>query len=235
MGCEKVMAFQFYCPQGHLLESDESQQGRRCVCPDCGTTFGIPLLQVRGSAELLPEPHPASGQFALRASLVGGAPPPYGSYRGAGMVSPQEPIPRIGARVFPSASHDPESVAVQKPPILVAGVSTPTSELPAADANDAAEAFDPTQNARPKIFHIACPNGHVLESPEEMLDREVLCPFCNLQFRLRYKHSDEAKHKRAFDQERLDNRRGRLWLNWAASAAGVVLVGLALMIALALR
>lgn len=36
------MAFQFQCPQGHLLEVDESQVGQQCQCPMCGVTFVIP-------------------------------------------------------------------------------------------------------------------------------------------------------------------------------------------------
>lgn len=30
------------CPQGHLLEGDESQAGQRCQCPTCGQLFIIP-------------------------------------------------------------------------------------------------------------------------------------------------------------------------------------------------
>ncbi len=36
------MAFQFQCPQGHLLEGDESQAGQQCHCPTCGMLFIIP-------------------------------------------------------------------------------------------------------------------------------------------------------------------------------------------------
>lgn len=36
------MAFQFTCPQGHLLEGDESQAGQQCHCPQCGMLFLIP-------------------------------------------------------------------------------------------------------------------------------------------------------------------------------------------------
>lgn len=36
------MAFQFQCPQGHLLEGDESQAGQTCHCPTCGMAFIIP-------------------------------------------------------------------------------------------------------------------------------------------------------------------------------------------------
>lgn len=36
------MGFQFQCPQGHLLEGDESQAGQQCHCPSCGMLFIIP-------------------------------------------------------------------------------------------------------------------------------------------------------------------------------------------------
>lgn len=36
------MAFQFLCPQGHLLEGDESQAGQECKCPYCGVLFVVP-------------------------------------------------------------------------------------------------------------------------------------------------------------------------------------------------
>jgi hypothetical protein len=36
------MAFEFLCPQGHLLEGDESQVGSECACPTCGCHFEVP-------------------------------------------------------------------------------------------------------------------------------------------------------------------------------------------------
>jgi hypothetical protein len=36
------MTFQFQCPQGHLLEGDESQAEQQCQCPMCGMLFIIP-------------------------------------------------------------------------------------------------------------------------------------------------------------------------------------------------
>ena len=36
------MAFQFQCPQDHLLEGDESQAGQAINCPVCGMLFIIP-------------------------------------------------------------------------------------------------------------------------------------------------------------------------------------------------
>ena len=46
------MSCQFQCPQGHLLEGDESQAGQQCMCPVCQMLFLIP--------QPLPEPEPAS-------------------------------------------------------------------------------------------------------------------------------------------------------------------------------
>ena len=39
------MAFQFYCPHGHLLEGHESQMGQQSQCPMCGAVFMIPVVQ----------------------------------------------------------------------------------------------------------------------------------------------------------------------------------------------
>jgi hypothetical protein len=42
---QAAMAFQFLCPQGHLLEGDEAHMGMACQCPQCGTTFIIPTVE----------------------------------------------------------------------------------------------------------------------------------------------------------------------------------------------
>ena len=36
------MNFQFYCPQGHLLQSDTANAGATIACPICGTQFIVP-------------------------------------------------------------------------------------------------------------------------------------------------------------------------------------------------
>ena len=36
------MDFQFYCPQGHLLQGTADQAGQQCQCPYCQTVFVIP-------------------------------------------------------------------------------------------------------------------------------------------------------------------------------------------------
>ncbi|MEX2113926.1 MAG: hypothetical protein WD845_12120 [Pirellulales bacterium] len=39
------MPFQFLCPQGHLLEGNESDMGLECQCPQCGAAFIIPTIE----------------------------------------------------------------------------------------------------------------------------------------------------------------------------------------------
>jgi len=36
------MSFEFYCPEGHLLEGDDEQLGTQGRCPLCGTLFMFP-------------------------------------------------------------------------------------------------------------------------------------------------------------------------------------------------
>ncbi|MBL9093906.1 MAG: hypothetical protein JNL96_22000 [Planctomycetaceae bacterium] len=44
------MPFPFYCPQGHLLEGHESQQGTPGRCPTCGAPFMFPVLNAAPGA-----------------------------------------------------------------------------------------------------------------------------------------------------------------------------------------
>lgn len=43
------MAFQFLCPQGHLLQTDESMVGQYCKCPYCQSEFIVPAPAGAGS------------------------------------------------------------------------------------------------------------------------------------------------------------------------------------------
>ena len=81
-----------------------------------------------------------------------------------------------------------------------------------------------------KLLHIACPNGHVLEVPPEMLEQDCLCPHCQTQFTLRAKDSVEHRRKREVEAEFKAQKSGQLWLNWAIGIAVVVVLSLLIMI-----
>lgn len=141
--------FQFQCPQGHLLEGEESQAGETINCPLCGILFIIPNPIAQPEPE--PEPEPI---------LVG---------RGRSSLPQNEPT-------------------------------------------------------GPVILHIPCPNGHILDTPEEMLEQEVLCPQCHVQFRLRQKDSVEYKQKKKEQEELRQLKAGNAWMTYAIVAAVLVLL-----------
>jgi glutaredoxin len=54
------MSFQFQCPNGHLLEADESQSGQTCTCPHCSISIVIPASPASASQpSTVPTPPPA--------------------------------------------------------------------------------------------------------------------------------------------------------------------------------
>ncbi len=78
----------------------------------------------------------------------------------------------------------------------------------------------------PELFHIACPNGHELETPREMLDQFAMCPTCNAQFQLLEKDSVEYQRRREIEDEARAANLERSWLNWAIALVILVLLGL---------
>lgn len=121
--------FQFYCPNGHLLQGQASQMGQQSQCPMCGAMFMVPVMNGGPAA---PPTQPA-------------APPPQ------------------------------------------------TQPEPAAKKQAPAKPPEPQKPPEPKIFHIPCPNGHVLETPDDILGQQALCPYCNVQFELRQEDSQEHR------------------------------------------
>ena len=156
-------------------------------------------------------------------------PMPAGMQQAPGPVqpsAPQEPEPapppgvEAGANTAPSPTGEAFPAFNAAPDFSVIGGVTPTTEAPS-------EAELPAQ--QPKILHIPCPKGHILETPEDMVGQDALCPFCNLQFHLRYDDSLEYKREKEEEAERRQRRAERAWFNWSIAAAVVVLLGVTLL------
>jgi len=86
---------------------------------------------------------------------------------------------------------------------------------------------------RPALVHVVCPSGHELETPCAMLGREAMCPYCQVQFTLRYEDSVEYRKEQAEELERLERRRAKLWLHWSIAIAVVVVGGVVALIVMA--
>ncbi len=184
------MAFPFLCPEGHMLQAEESEAGQRMQCPYCGGVFIVPEPPSQTAADPWAPKTPTPPAFVTEAPTN-----PGGSQ--AGPETADFPGIQTERQVAPTVGP-PEGTS----PATVPGVS----DLP--------------------IVHVLCPNGHTLETPREMLDQEALCPFCQVQFRLRVQDSVEYRRQKAKERELREIRLGQLWLRWAIVAVVVVTLGL---------
>jgi len=165
------MPFQFYCPQGHLLEGHESQMGQQSQCPLCGSVFLIPML---------PQSAPQAATMNPLHDLEPAPPPP-------------PPPPAAAAPPPPQEAPPPEPPKVEEPP-------------------------------EPRVFRIACPKGHILETPSDMMGQQALCPYCNTQFELRVEDSVEYQEEQAAAKLRREEEINKLWVKWSIRAVIFVVV-----------
>ena len=191
------MAFQFLCPQGHVLQGDESQAGQRCKCPYCSSEFLVP--QPAGN----PPPDAAEAGTWEGSSAPAGFENPVYEEPAAGEQSPEGAFPGIRTGAQPAVSGD-----------VVSQFGAPAAQ-------------------ERSLLHVPCPEGHILETPREMLGQDAMCPFCQRQFRLRFEDSREYRQERDERRERREQKLGKAWLNWSIAAAVVVVLGLIFLIAVA--
>ncbi|HVA48789.1 MAG TPA: hypothetical protein VNH11_20655 [Pirellulales bacterium] len=186
------MPFQFYCPQGHLLEGHESQMGQQSQCPMCGSVFVVPMMPggtVPGGmmpqgpmpGQMPPAGWPAYGPAAMPgygqamppgyspmyppASYPGPAP----GYPGAGPVMPAWPAPGYGP---PS----PEQPFVAGPFAPAAGPAAPA--FPAEPAHDfpTIQTEPPAQSAAPEPAPSPAEQPPAAEEPKEPRIVRIPCP-----------------------------------------------------------
>lgn len=150
-------------------------------------------------------------------------------------------IPNPQSSAPPAAAPPPDS-----PPPAKSAAPPPVAEAPlAAAAQD--EGFDPLGGVAligeessdeaydggfgdVDVYSIPCPNGHILETPAEMLGQYAMCPHCQAQFELREKDSNEYKERRQREIARHDAVVGEKWLKRAIWIAVAVVVGLIIMV-----
>ncbi len=195
------MAFQFQCPQGHLLEAEEMDAGKTCQCPYCGLTLAIPVPAGR-----LPQTPPTVTPF-----------PP--SSPASSPVIPAVPSPAIVSTPAGTASESPPVIGRRRRPALDAS----QTELNFGEEKKR-ESSTVDVTKKEELFHIPCPNGHELEVPREMLEQTALCPHCNSQFKLRERDSVEAKRKKVIREEQQERQTSNTWLHWIVGISVAVLL-----------
>lgn len=192
------MAFQFHCPQGHLLSAHEFQAGQQTHCPMCGMAFIIPLPAVT-------------------------APPMPTSVMPYSPVAAPPPAPPIMPPLPPAV--EPEAPGIDQFAALAA-----VAQAAEAEAEGPPEPPAEAPPMEPAVLHIPCPKGHVLETPEDMLDQEVLCPHCQTQFVLRRRNSVEYRQKKEEEERIREIKTGNFWLNLAIVVVVLVVLGLVALI-----
>lgn len=139
---------------------------------------------------------------------------------------------------FPTAPGLPATAKLPTPRLLPAGRNAGSWGAAGSEASGVGPSgvVAPTLRAvggPPAIVHILCPTGHELETPREMLGQEALCPYCQVQFRLRYEDSLEYRKEQAEEIERRERRLAKLWLQWSIGIAVVVVLGVIILSVLA--
>ena len=225
------MPFQFYCPQGHLLQTDDSQVGQQCMCPYCQSVFLVPeppravSLAFPPGLSQTPTPPPSLDQPRA-------APPP-----GLELPPIQQSAEPPQASFQPPAEFEAPS-SVQGKPFPNIQTEPPAAESPAIENAAPETPPEVPEAARPElpaIVHILCPSGHELETPREMLDQEALCPYCQVQFLLRYEDSQEYRQEKIEQMRKREEAIARMWIRCSIAAAVLVVVGVIVMIVMAAR
>jgi len=199
------MAFQFLCPQGHLLQGDESQVGQQCKCPYCEVEFVVPPPSGEAPAD---QPGAAEDATWSATPAVAGS---------------QEPVfdePEAGE--YYEGAEEPEEEGF--PGIRTGGPQAQPGEVPAFGLAAAEQA---------SVVHVICPHGHVLETPRDMLGQDAMCPYCEAEFRLRFEDTEEYRREREEQRERREQKLGKAWMHWAIAVAVVVVLGVIILIAMA--
>lgn len=254
------MTYQIQCPQGHVLEGDPAQARQVCTCPYCGTAFYMPdppAMPATPPGYYAPPPgnYPTAPQgftpppgYGTPTTAYPPQPPSFPAPSGPGgpgapMPSGYTPtfqpptgpvVPPSSPPTAPAPGRDFRLPADMLPPgAAPSGPATSPPTPPTFQASGSSSAEAPKPAAPPaeeKLLHIPCPRGHILETPEDMLQTLVACPTCKEQFVLRNEDSLEFKEKKAKLDQMAEEKLGKTWLTWAIVAAVVVVLGLVGMI-----
>jgi len=232
------MAFQFLCPQGHLLQGEEWQAGQQSICPICQSLFVIPSPGVGGEPVGRSIGHevgigPASRGMDYPPTWGGRPSPIQTDGPGGGALLSSGPL--LDQPTFSPAGpseHPVGGLGGTMSPSGGVGWPAPSQEAEPPDIFPTAPEAGPVPLQQPPV-HVFCPSGHELETSREMLGQDALCPFCGVQFRLRWQDTREYRREKELEMERRLARQSKLWLQWAIAAAVVVIVALIIMIAIA--
>ncbi|MDO4550392.1 MAG: hypothetical protein Q4C96_03975 [Planctomycetia bacterium] len=208
------MSFQFYCPNGHLLQGEESQAGMVSLCPNCQAQFIIPQPPSSGAGHMPPVPPPVPPAPSLPVSDAGSAANefPFSS-------APNPVAAFMGTQNSETNSENPFNFGGGFQNLVVGEGEFHNLK-----------AVAPKTASTVKFLHIPCPKGHIMEVPRDYLGEEVVCPQCGKEFILRYEKSLEYQKEKDLKETAEAARYAKNWLIWSIVMAICVLLAVIFLI-----
>lgn len=200
------MPFQFYCPNGHLLQANEDQIGQSCVCPHCQVEIVIPApAGYTPSSPVTPPNAPVSQ-------------PPVSTFTG---FNPQNN----------SSSQSPQvSLNIQrKKKKFDFGAAAQETGNAGPKPSQKMDIGDPDEDSR---LHCLCPTGHPLEINRDMIGQKAMCPYCQKTFVITLERTVEYINKKKRADELEDKKMAKFWFQWAIVAIVLAVIFIVVMIVL---
>ncbi len=225
------MNFQFYCPQGHLLQADTAHAGSVIVCPICGTQFIIPAPPPQAVPVATPVVSPVApvSQPAQQGNALD-----FTSSSSAGRSGGRKGNDLNALLGGGSDANTAEDAPEETSPFAMMQEQKEKEKREKAAA-DAKKVLTSATKAPPKaeelpLVHIPCPKGHVLDVDKEMIGQRVQCPVCRAVYDLKLENSLEYIQEKKKAQELEEMRLGKIWIVRAIIAAILCVLFLIVMI-----
>ena len=208
------MPFQFYCPNGHLLQANENQIGQSCVCPHCQVEIIIPAPAGYTPA---PSPNPPTPPGAPTSQ------PPVSSFTGLNSQNNNVNPPPTSDFNVHRKQRNFDFGASQ----AAAQEAEKTAQKPAQKM----DIGDPDEDER---LHCLCPTGHPLDIDRNMIGQKAMCPYCQKTFVITLERTVEYINKKKRAEELEDKKTAKLLFQWAIVAIVLAVFFIVVMIALTL-
>lgn len=224
------MIFQFYCPQGHLLQADSSHSGSIIVCPVCGVQFIIPAapMQAVQAAQVTPAAPVSPAQPSSASSAFSAA-----SDSSDSLENSLEFGTRTRTRKRAASNLNFDSLESEEPEKKPAGPSLKEQMKQKSQRRETQELLSAATKAPKKaeelaVLHIPCPKGHLLDVDKEMLGERVQCPVCHAVYDLKLENSLEYIQEKKKAEELEELRLGKIWIVRAIIAVVLLILFLGL-------
>ena len=210
------MNFQFYCPQGHLLQSDTANAGATIACPICGTQFIVPPppqsvldAEKKAKGQTDDEEDEFEDEDEDEEDLF--------NFGSSGKKSKNQSFDFSNL----NGDEDDEEDDDDEDDEDDTDEEYDEDEYEEGDEDDEEEggfSFDmkkqqPASDLPP--LHIPCPNGHVLEVTRDLLGEDAECPHCGEIFTLKRENSLESINEQYKRETKETTKISKQWFTFA--------------------